>query len=264
MIAPADATFFVAGPDHWFEPTPYARGPWSADACHAGPPAALMARASEQAIPHQRLTRIHVDLDRPVPMAGFRITTQVLRSGRTTSTATITLTGADQRVVARALTLHVAERPVLAAALGDRFKPPPLPAHDGRFPIAAIGHTLTSFLDACELRYPPEHPPPGPGDEGVFWMRTIALLPGEAMSPFQRLCPIADCTNAFSRHLDDEVAYMNVDLTVAAHRDPIGHWVGSHARSTWAPHGVASTTATLFDTTGAVGAAAQILVLAPR
>ncbi len=95
-------------------------------------------------------------------------------------------------------------------------------------------------------------------------MRTIALLAGEAMSPFQRLCPIADCTNAFSRHLDDEVAYMNADLTVVAHRDPVGDWVGSHARSTWEPHGVASATATLFDATGAVGSAAQILVLAPR
>ncbi len=146
MIAPADATFFIAGADHWFEPTSYARGPWSADACHAGPPSALMARASEQAIPHQRLTRMHVDLDRPVPMAGFHITTQVLRSGRTTSAAAITLTDADQRVVARAQTLHVAERPVLAATLGDRFEPPPLPAYSGPFPIAAIGHTLTSAL----------------------------------------------------------------------------------------------------------------------
>ena len=42
----------------------------------------LLVRALEQALPEHRLARITVDLSRPVPMAGFRIKTEVLRAGR--------------------------------------------------------------------------------------------------------------------------------------------------------------------------------------
>ena len=54
-----------------------ARGPWSADHCHAGPVAGLIARALERAVPEKVLTRMTLDLVRPIPMAGFEIITDV-------------------------------------------------------------------------------------------------------------------------------------------------------------------------------------------
>ena len=63
-------------------PTDLARGPWDYDACHGGPPTAMLVRALERAVPSQRLARISVELGRPVPMAGFRIETEVVRAGR--------------------------------------------------------------------------------------------------------------------------------------------------------------------------------------
>ena len=54
-------------------------------------------------------------------------------------------------------------------------------------------------------------------------MSTAPLLPDETPSPFQRICPLADCGNAFSRHAEPvEIAFVNPDLTIALHRDPVG------------------------------------------
>ncbi len=264
---PAGATF--VGPpveldEHTtrFTPTDWTRGPWDPAACHAGPPTALLARASERAVPDQPLVRLHVDLDRPVPMAGFVVTTEILRRGRTTSTVAATVTDADGRVVARARSLHVAGREVLADRHGDHHRPPARPDDAGPFPIGRLAHDHPGFRDAVEIRYP--HGVPAAGETAPIWMRTIELLPGEVMSPFQRLCPVADCINAFSRHLDDQVTFLNADLTVVAHRPPEGPWIGVHARSIWEPHGVGTASAILFDQEGTVGTATQVLVLAGR
>ena len=83
--------FFTSEDNIWFQPTSHTRGPWHEDHCHAGPPTALLARAVEQLNPAQRLVRITVNLLRPIPHAGFRITSEITRQGRIVSTATACL-----------------------------------------------------------------------------------------------------------------------------------------------------------------------------
>ena len=87
---PAD-TFFTAPDGDWFVPTGASRGPWDADACHAGPPTALIARASELAVPDMRLARLTVELVKPVPMSGFRIEAEVVRRSRSLAVTSLTL-----------------------------------------------------------------------------------------------------------------------------------------------------------------------------
>ena len=93
-------------------------------------------------------------------------------------------------------------------------------------------------------------------------MNTDPLLPGEDPSPFQRICPLADCGNAFSRHAGgDEIAFVNPDLTIALHRDPVGDWLGSRAVAQWQPDGIGLADALLFDDEGIVGKAMQTMIL---
>ena len=69
------------------------RGPWSVDHCHAGPPAGAIARSVEiVAGPDKLLTRLTLDLIRPIPIAGFRVDVEMQREGRKVSTAAATLT----------------------------------------------------------------------------------------------------------------------------------------------------------------------------
>jgi hypothetical protein len=262
-------TFFTvdSGPDgDWFAPTEHARGPWDARACHAGPPTGLLARAVETAAPGHRLTRLTVELIRPVPLAGFRISATVVRSGRVVASTRAELVDQNATVCAYAHGTHVvsSSEPVLRQSFGPDDESPPrlADATPGTFPITRSAHDLPGFCTdgSVEVAYPVgQDQAPGPT---TLWMRTIALLPDETPSPFQRICPLADCGNAFSRYAEPWVTqFLNADLTIYLHRDPVGHWLGSKVTADWHPNGVGISDALLFDEQGTVGRAMQTLVL---
>jgi hypothetical protein len=263
----ADTFFTVekrADGTEWFRPTDHARGPWDPDACHGGPPTGLLARALERTVPDMRLARLSVDLGRPVPMAGFAIHTEVVRAGRTTANTTATLVDAEGKVRATAFGMHLAAAPtpLFEQRLDNSGTVTPrlADAVPGEFPFERATHGLPGFRGGVELRYPPgEDPEPG---ATTVWMRALPLLPDEETSPFQRICPLADCGNAFGRHADpDVVQFVNTDLIIALHRDPVGEWLGSRATSVWQPNGHGLSDALLFDDEGPVGRALQTLLL---
>jgi hypothetical protein len=261
-----DTFFTVETTDggEWFLPTDFARGPWDASACHGGPPTALLARAAERALPELALARLTVELVRTVPMAGFSIGTEVVKAGRSTGTTRSVIVDAHGGLRAVATGMHISPSPValFPATLDNSgvVTPRLADAEPGDFPISKIRHDQPGFSRAVTTRYPAGD---GPGATTV-WMRTIPLLPGEEPSPFQRICPLADCGNAFSRHAEpDQVQFVNADLTVALHREPVGHWMGSRVWSHWQPSGLGLADALLFDDEGPVGRALQTLLLRP-
>jgi hypothetical protein len=263
------ATYFTVettGAGDWFQPTQFARGPWDAAACHGGPPAALLARAAERALPELALARLTVELIRPVPMAGFSIATEIVKAGRATGTTQSVILDADGATRAVAAGLHIARSPapLFPATLDNSgiVTPRLADAEPGDFPIARIRHDQPGFSRSVTTRYPADDAR-GSGP-ATAWMRTIPLLPGEEPSPFQRICPLADCGNAFSRHAEpDQVQFINADLTVALHREPVGVWMGSRVWSHWQPSGIGLADALLFDDEGPVGRALQTLLLRP-
>lgn len=258
----APTSFFTTPDGTWFQPTDHSRGPWDPDSCHAGPPTGLLARALEHLVPEQRLTRITVDLIRPIPMAGFGIEAEVVRSGRTVSTTRATLLDGDGRPRVHAAGLHL--RPGSAPGATSPAVPTPRldEARPGSFPITRSRHGQPGFVGGVEVRYPPgETSDPGPTR---VWLRTVPLLPDEEPSPFQRICPLADCGNAFSRNGEPtEHGFVNPDLTVVLHRDPEGEWLGSDSTSHWHPDGLGLADALLFDHRGPVGRAVQTLLITP-
>jgi hypothetical protein len=222
----------------------------------------------QHAVPGVRLARITVELTRPIPIAGFHVVATVTRSGRTVAATTAAVIDGDGAVRVTATGLHVREQQDLPfdAPLDDSGVATPRLADSrpGPFPIdASRHHGLDGFSgDAVRMRYPPGEGP-GPGAT-TSWMNTAPLLPDETPSPFQAICPLADCGNAFGRHAEPwEVAFVNADLTIALHRDPVGDWFGSRAVSWWQPNGVGLAEALLFDDTGPVGRALQTMVLRP-
>lgn len=257
-------SFFTSDDLQWFKPTEHTRGPWDVNACHAGPPTGLIARALEQLIPDKRLIRLSVDLQRPIPFSGFSIKAEVVRSGRSVATTSATLVNAEGKAMVTASGLHMMVQ---------------TPAHDypshrdnfgiasdatpGPFPIQTL-HDLPAFNGTgVHIRYPDgESAQPGPT---VVWMKTVPLLTTETPSPFQRICPLADCGNAFGRNAEpDEVSFVNADLTIVLHRDPTGEWLGSQSAGYWEPTGQGLADALLFDEHGAVGRAMQTVLLQSR
>ena len=98
--------YFTTSDGLWFQPTGYARGPWDADSCHAGPPTALLVRSLERLVPNERLARITVELMRPIPMAGFRVQAEIRRPGRSVTFSEAEILDYD-RVYARAFAMHL-------------------------------------------------------------------------------------------------------------------------------------------------------------
>lgn len=256
-------SYFTTTDGVWFSPTDHCRGPWDPDACHAGPPTGLMARASERLVPDQRLVRLTVELMRPVPHAGFRVAGEVVRNGRSVSLTSLSLVGADDRTVATARGMHIATAEVGDPPSTDIDTPVLSAAKPGVFGIDRNRDTdVPMFSGSVEVQYPPgQTRAPGPT---TLWMRTVPLLADEPPTPFQAICPLADCGNAVSRNAEpDDWAFVNSDLTIAIHRQPVGEWFGTQAVSHWNPGGIGLADALLFDEVGHVGRALQCLLLSP-
>src|SRR5690606_3093876 len=143
--APMADSFFTTEDGVWFQPTGPCRGPWDPDACHAGPPTGLMARASERLVPDQQLVRLNVDLTRPIPHAGFTIAARVTRAGRTVSTTEMEVLDGSGKRVAVGRGMHVA--PTNLGTLPTVPYPAPdlAEARPDRFPIVKIDHGLEAF-----------------------------------------------------------------------------------------------------------------------
>jgi hypothetical protein len=245
-----------------FRPTDACRGPWSPDACHAGPPTGLLARAAERLVPDQRLIRLTVDLVRPIPHAGFTVRAEPVRTGRTVSTTSLAIVDLGGATVVTATAMHLADGGGVALPTVLTDPPSFAEARPGRFPLRSAAHGLPMFTSAVEVRYPPGDDS-GPGPTRM-WMRTLRLLPDEEPSGFQRICPLADCGNGVSRNGEPtEFGFVNTDLTILLHRDPVGEWFAIDALSRWEPTGHGMSDSLLFDEHGPVGRALQSLLVRP-
>ena len=239
-------------------------GPWSADAQHAGPPSALLARAIEQCEPHpdQRLARLTVDILGPVPVAELVVSARVVRSGRRVTLVEAAL-GAGDRTVLTARGWRVARPgPPAPPALG-----PPLEAPDPTTLPSGLhwpGAELEGYLSAVEWRFA-SGAFAAPGPARVWARPRLPLVAGEPTSPFCGVTLVADSGSGVSSVLSpEEWLFMNVDLTVVLHRAPDGPWVFMDAVTTTDPGGVGVARTVLGDGRGPVGLAVQTLVVFHR
>ncbi len=254
--------FFSIRDDEWFVGNDGARGPWSEHACHAGPVTGLLVRALERAIDDKQLVRITADYVRPIPMAGFRIETEVVRNRRAVAAGKATLLGGDGKVCATATSLHIVRSDFESLPTSSIDVPNRHDAVPGEFVVESAHHDKPFFRDWIEVAYPPgESNTPGPT---TIWMKVPPLLADEAPSPFQSICALADCGNGTSRNANlDAATFVNPDLTIILHRLPETEWHAMSAISFWEPSGIGLSQATLFDEKGPVGVASQTLLVQP-
>jgi hypothetical protein len=237
-----------------------ARGPWSPDHCHAGPVTGVIAGAAESAVPDKQLARVTASFYRPVPMAGIRMQAELVRDGRIASTVRITLHDRADKIAASAECLLLQTIDDLEIEETDLPGPDIDAARPGKFGVEQVLHGDEYFGNNVEIAYPPgEDGDPGPT---TIWMRTPPIIEDEVTSPFQRVCPLADCANGYARNSEfTTTSCVNPDLSVTLHRLPQSDWIAGQGRSIWRTDGIGMTEATLFDARGAVGTAVQTLVL---
>jgi hypothetical protein len=255
------AFYEPAGPGR-YRATPATAGPWSADAEHGGPPSALAARELERHEPDEgmRLARVSIDILRPVPVRELEIRTRTVRPGKRVALLEAVIAAGGQDVlVARGWRIATSDA---APAIGKNSSVPELPA-TGRPPRFEGGY-VDGYLSAIEWRFATgRFDEPGPCQ---VWARPrIPLLAGEDLSPACRTLLVADSGSGVSMVLDPtKYIFINVDLTVILHRDPVGDFVLLDAESTMGGTGTGLAETQLADTAGVFGTGVQTLFVAPR
>jgi hypothetical protein len=262
MTLPKAEAFFVTDDGVHFTATQYSRGPWAEDACHGGPPTALMVRALELLDPQKQLARITNDIIRPIPTTGFTVEAEIWRQGRSVTSAAVRIRVGD-KIHAQGTGVLLRESPTPD---GLRTADVPIPifkeARDGTFPVEDIPHGMPSFGSAVEVKYAPGSDN-GSGGPTTMWMRTtVPILEHEDPSGFQMISPLSDCANGVSPNQPfTEITALNPDLTVVFHREPRGDWFAmdsvTHAHS----NGIGATESRLFDVDGPVGVTAQTILV---
>lgn len=243
-----------------FASSPWTAGPWGPDKQHAGPPAALLARAVERFEPREghRLGRVSVDVLGAVPVAPLRIEVERLRSGRRLELFEAQAV-ADGRPVLIARAWRLACTPDDFPSVPERapLDPPELPAEVS---IRLPGVHRDGYLSAVDFRFERgSFDEPGPA---MGWGRPrIPLLAGEDLTGWQRALLLADSASGISLALDPiRYTAINCDLSVVLHRDPATEWVGLDATTTITGGSGAMTATTLLDRQGPIGTATQTLL----
>jgi hypothetical protein len=269
-------SFFVTDGD-WYSATELTRGPWDPEAQHAGPPAALIARAIERvpADEPRLVSRLTYEILRPVPIARLLVDARVARPGRSVELIEASLRDESEELVrARAWRLRAGELDLAgeldwesegSEAVLRRDEAPPGPEQAQQFDAAffptgqGVGyHTAMEyrFVAGAFIR-------PGPA---TAWMRMRhPLVAGEDPTPLQRVAIAADTGSGISSALDFErFVFINVDLTIHLGRAPVGEWICLDSTTIPDPSGIGITDTALYDDAGALGRAAQTLLVDRR
>jgi hypothetical protein len=266
-----DALFEAKG-DKWL-PTDYARGPWSPEALHGGPPAALIAREVERTVtdPDLQVGRFTVELLRPIPVVPLEVRAEIVRPGHKIKVVEVQLFAEGTQVAwARVVlirTMAQADPAIEALARG------PVPGSgNGAPPLFREGHHSTPVVQGytgfhnagAELRFVGgEFDRRGPAQ---VWIRlAVPVVEDEVPSPLQRTVAAADFGNGVSSVLSfDGFSFINPDLSVYINRPAVGEWICLDAHTEMGTPGVGLAHSKLWDSEGAIGYSLQSLLVEVR
>ncbi|WP_018024036.1 thioesterase family protein [Corynebacterium ulceribovis] len=247
-------------------PTEHTHGAWGAFQ-HGSPPAALASRELERFSPDDgmRTARITVNLLGPVPYTELRARTRIVRPGKQ---------------------IKKLETEILAESRGEWR--PCVVATSWRlatFDTSEIEHTreaaVPSLAECTEDNVPLKdweggyiqsivarsaHEPGLETEPQMHWVNTEhQVVAAEEPTAIEHAMSVVDTANGIGAVLNPkDWAFMNVDLTVHFHREPEFGWLGIRARGNIGPDGVGMTGTVLYDEKGAVGRAAQALLVRPQ
>jgi hypothetical protein len=261
---PAEPLFTPRGPD--FIPSEHTRGPWDPRHQHGGAVAALVARAVERTAGDEFcVTRLTLELMRPIPIEPLALDVAIPRPGRRVLGITVSVSAGDLEVeVVRAHAVAVRHADLPTGEGYEAFLEPG-PDEAGLRPLAFGEDDSPAFhRTGMEVRTVD-----GGGDRpgpARAWFRLARPVVGdEEPSPVQRAAAAADFGNGISWVLPFEHwIYLNPDLTLHLARPPVGEWIGLDAVTVPSDQGMAMAESAVYDDHGRLGRAVQSLLIQRR
>jgi hypothetical protein len=242
--------FFTVDGDRYV-PTTASRGPWDPNSLHGRVIVGLLGAEIERlhGDPAFVPARLTVDMYRLPDLSPVEVTTRVVREGRRIKVV-------DAEFISNGVSAGRATCQLLrrtGAPEGNVWTPP-----------------------SWDAPKPEDIPPPADnraGMGGMWEMRRIAgdfgtvgqkrtwmsevreLVEGRPLTPFVRVAVAADFASPFANAGDAGLKYINSDVTVYLHREPVGEWVGFEVVNHGATEGVAIGECFLYDVEGPIGSA---------
>jgi hypothetical protein len=242
--------FFTKDRDAYI-PTDAARGPWDPNSLHGRVIIGLLAFAIEQRHGADDFVpaRLTVDMFRLPNLAPIEVKTRLVRDGlRIKVVEADFFSGGVNMARASCQLLRKTENPQ-----GRVWSPPnwdvPAPADiavpkDPR--LGMNGKWTTRPITGAMGTVGPRR----------LWMSEVReLVAGAPLTPFVRVAVAADFASPFANAGDQGLKYINSDVTVYLHREPVGEWVGFEVTDHGDTAGVAFGQCRLYDINGPIGAA---------
>jgi hypothetical protein len=227
---------------------------------HGGPPSALIGWAIDHAVePEEHVARINIDLERPVPLAPLRAEVTRRQVSRRVAHLEVQLR-TDSDVMASARVVVLRGQPVPEALIGGLYEARPIAGPERRVvpPAAAHDSAVLFHRDAVEHRFViGGFEESGPA---TSWLRLMyPVVDGEATSGLCHLLGVADFGSAISQTVIPSMGLgmINVDVSVALGRSPVGPWIGLDSIGAVNEGGVGLAVTELRDSRGRVGVATQ-------
>ncbi len=194
-----------------------------------------------------------------IPVGELTVAARLVRPGRSVELLEATAIAGD-REVARASAWRVLR--TADAAVPSRLPAPGgLPDEPSMRPPRSW---VDGYLSAIEWR-PVRGGFTAAGPATVWARMRYPLVTDEEPSPLERVLATADSGNGVSWELDmSRWHFINPELTVHLHREPVGEWICLDAQTVISPGGAGLATSVLSDLDGPVGVGAQSLLIAPR
>lgn len=87
-----------------------------------------------------------------------------------------------------------------------------------------------------------------------LWMREVRqLVAGVELTPWQRVALAADFASPFANSGESGLAFINTDITLYTHREPISPWIGFEVTNHQSDEGIAIAECHLYDEQGPIG-----------
>lgn len=247
-------------------PTDAAGSPWHPSLLHGGSATGLMGYAIEALVPAGFfVTRITMDLLRPVPKAPLAVQAHTVRDGTRLKIIEVDVSHNGKTVCRASAALAKTQ----AITLPDYAPTPHAPPSQ---PDALPQFSIQDMLDAKGLAIPrglhtrvqvrSEKPWEERG-RNMSWLRLpVEIVQGTALTPFTRVCVVSDLGNGVAQlNLGNSAGMINSDVTLALFRLPQGEWIGFDSEAQVPATGVGVVHSTLYDVKGLIGYVVQSVMV---
>lgn len=242
-----------------YHPTENTQGAWNPHEQHMAPATGVICAELEQFQPRKDMQfgRISLDIYGIIYRTDFKITTRIIRPGRTIELIESTLEAKERIcIVARAWRM-ITEDTAVVKGLEDRSIPKPdkLPYWKG---MSLWGG---GYIDSIKNHIKVGEHRPG---EGQIWITNdLDMVDGKTTSSFAKLMGMVDTMNGVVVRQKGGFTHIfpNVDLQIHLYRIPKGVWLGLDVQQQYGSDGIGLTSAVLHDEDGPFGRAMQILTV---